>query len=467
MIRTLGPRLGEGGFADVYEAVDDLDRQVAVKIIRPSAAALSSALDHARALARLKHPHPNVVTVYALDTVTDPESGLKVDCVVMEMLEGETLSDRLEGEPISSDAVRAIGLGILQGLAYIHQNGLVHGDLHSENIMVSGTASKIIDILYRSSLALLSTASREAQIRRDVMSAQSVLQDLLQQSELGLSGVNTFHSALSGRPTLDDLESAFLGALDTSPSADVEQQLERALQRVLDAGFVEGDKYAQALANETPPQVTVALLELMVSHPKVGNLHRSYLRCLWDRLKLPQRKEVIVELASAMERVIPKGAWNAPVQSLGSFGRDAWDLLPETCRIRFESALISDVRRGHYDIFGDNSRGPGILGTWASVFWVWFSDVAPLVDNIVERLNSDWYGQNYIAKHFFRVLPLIADSPDRRERLIAAIREAVKNDAKVVIRERDNLPPEWQADINREEPSEADCPLDLDEDLPF
>src|SRR2546427_10525545 len=74
---TLGERLGEGAFGDVYEAVDELGRRLAVKIIRPSAAAFSTALDHARALARAQHP--NVVSIYSLEKVPDPDTGVPID----------------------------------------------------------------------------------------------------------------------------------------------------------------------------------------------------------------------------------------------------------------------------------------------------------------------------------------------------------------------------------------------------
>jgi serine/threonine protein kinase len=70
---TLHSRLGDGGFADVWKATDDLGRDVAVKIVRASAAAMSSALAHARALARTSHP--NIVSIISLERVTDPSRG--------------------------------------------------------------------------------------------------------------------------------------------------------------------------------------------------------------------------------------------------------------------------------------------------------------------------------------------------------------------------------------------------------
>jgi len=68
----LHSRLGDGGFADVWKATDDLGRDVAVKIVRESAVVVSSAMAHARALART--------------------TKAKVDAIVMELLEGTTLA---------------------------------------------------------------------------------------------------------------------------------------------------------------------------------------------------------------------------------------------------------------------------------------------------------------------------------------------------------------------------------------
>jgi serine/threonine protein kinase len=76
--------LGEGGFADVWKAQDELDRDVAVKIVRASGAGMSSALNHAKALARATHQ--NVVSVLSLEKVRDPDSGRMLNCVVMELI---------------------------------------------------------------------------------------------------------------------------------------------------------------------------------------------------------------------------------------------------------------------------------------------------------------------------------------------------------------------------------------------
>ena len=82
--------LGDGGFAEVWKGKDDLGRPVAVKIIREACVMMSDALAHAKALARAHHS--NVVIVYRIDTVLDPNTGKEIDCVVMELIDGKTVA---------------------------------------------------------------------------------------------------------------------------------------------------------------------------------------------------------------------------------------------------------------------------------------------------------------------------------------------------------------------------------------
>lgn len=139
-------KLGDGGFADVWRARDQLERDVAVKIIRPASQGISDALAHAKALARANHA--NVVSVITLETIADPISGIEVDCVVMELIKGCTLAAYLERGALDRDELKRIGLGVIDGIAHIHAQGMTHGDLHVENVMITEGIAKIIDILY-------------------------------------------------------------------------------------------------------------------------------------------------------------------------------------------------------------------------------------------------------------------------------------------------------------------------------
>ena len=126
-------RVGEGAFGDVYRAYDPkLDREVALKVLRPRAGSSSlesqTWVDEGRLLARVHHP--NVVTVYGADRVGD-EVG-----VWMEFIYGKTLDRILSEQGIFSveETVR-IGKDLCQALTAVHDAGLLHCDVKAQNVM--------------------------------------------------------------------------------------------------------------------------------------------------------------------------------------------------------------------------------------------------------------------------------------------------------------------------------------------
>lgn len=145
---TIGPyrieeRLGGGGMGEVYRAYDDrLERRVAVKVIRPEAGDSATARERFRREARAAAglAHPGVVQIF--DIVERPEG----DCIVMELVEGETLRRHLRrGRPSLAEAVR-IAREVAEGLAAAHAKGLVHRDLKTENVMITSDGrAKILD----------------------------------------------------------------------------------------------------------------------------------------------------------------------------------------------------------------------------------------------------------------------------------------------------------------------------------
>jgi|GEM_PF-2159385 len=125
-------RLGQGGMSIVYAAYDDeLDRKVALKLLRPEATkhyAPDRLRREAQALARLSHA--NVVPVYE---VGEHEGRV---FVAMEFVRGQTLRQWLGGVPHPWSEVERVLLQAAAGLSAAHQAGIVHRDFKPDNVMV-------------------------------------------------------------------------------------------------------------------------------------------------------------------------------------------------------------------------------------------------------------------------------------------------------------------------------------------
>jgi Tol biopolymer transport system component len=135
--------LGAGGMGEVYRATDaKLKRQVAVKILPPSLAAdpdrLARFQREAEVLACLNHPH--IAAIYGLEDA----DGVKA--LVMELVEGQTLADRIAQGPIPEDEALPIAKQIAEALEAAHDQGIIHRDLKPANIKVrpDGTV-KVLD----------------------------------------------------------------------------------------------------------------------------------------------------------------------------------------------------------------------------------------------------------------------------------------------------------------------------------
>jgi serine/threonine protein kinase len=136
-------RLGRGGMADIYEASDThLRRRIALKVLRPEVAEHSAHRSRfeqeARSLLALNHP--NVVTIHDFGKDRD------LFYIVLELLRGETLRQRLERAVIFRREVVCYARQIAEGLAAAHKRGIVHRDLKPENIFITTTGRiKILD----------------------------------------------------------------------------------------------------------------------------------------------------------------------------------------------------------------------------------------------------------------------------------------------------------------------------------
>src|SRR5436190_514171 len=135
--------LGAGGMGEVYRARDTkLDRDVAIKVLPQAFAAdperIARFQREAKTLASLNHPH--IAAIYGIE-----ESG-GTHALVMELIEGEDLSQRLARGAVPIEEALPMAKQIAQALEAAHEQGIIHRDLKPANIKVTpGGNVKVLD----------------------------------------------------------------------------------------------------------------------------------------------------------------------------------------------------------------------------------------------------------------------------------------------------------------------------------
>ena len=169
-------KLGEGGMGEVYRADDSkLGREVAIKVLPEAVASdperLARFEREAKVLASLNHP--NIAAIYAIESTTAPvdpgarlapqeegEAALgerpdhPVHFLVMELVEGEDLKERLERGALPYSTVQPIALQVAEALEVAHEKGIIHRDLKPANIKVTPEGQvKVLDFGLAKALA--------------------------------------------------------------------------------------------------------------------------------------------------------------------------------------------------------------------------------------------------------------------------------------------------------------------------
>src|ERR1700680_1593736 len=135
--------IGAGGMGEVYQAHDSkLGRDVAIKVL-PEAFAhdadrLARFQREAKMLASLNHP--NIATIYGLE-----QSGA-TSYLVMELVSGETLAERVKAGPLGVEQALKIAVQIAEALEAAHEKGIIHRDLKPANVKLTPEGKvKVLD----------------------------------------------------------------------------------------------------------------------------------------------------------------------------------------------------------------------------------------------------------------------------------------------------------------------------------
>jgi serine/threonine protein kinase len=136
----IGSPLGVGGMGEVYRATDTrLERVVAIKVLPDGITASPQTLERfqreARAASALNHP--NICTIY--DVGTDPPF------IAMELLEGETLQERLRRGLIEVPVLVDLAFVVADALDAAHGKGIVHRDIKPANVFLTAWGPKLLD----------------------------------------------------------------------------------------------------------------------------------------------------------------------------------------------------------------------------------------------------------------------------------------------------------------------------------
>jgi tRNA A-37 threonylcarbamoyl transferase component Bud32 len=440
-IEEFHKQIDDGQFANVWLATDELGREVAVKIVKDSAVDVSDALDHAVALARVKHK--NIVTVYSIDKVVDPHTDKECDAVVMELIEGTTLEDFMITAAPTIDEIQLLSNSLLDGIEAIHAAGIAHGDLHEKNVMVRNGECVIIDILYTTSLRVLRTTNKEMRLACDLFNVRKMVQNLCYMLDDGGAASRAFGSCLSGNVDMAELRAGLAKACSLSEPEKQTLRLDHFIKLFVDKSFSDTDQYAKELVNELDRDLILQSMQQILRDKLARVNRRKLLGHMWSKMSRAEKREFAGELGEYIDSDVPDENWTSTLTTLAACKNECWGMLSARCRLRLQKCIVDDMMNGRHDIYSPTNN-TGILGTWVKSFWTLFDDKKAVFDGLVLLLHQGWYSQNYVGKNFMKMLPSIAKVEGRVDEMQRAIAEAIRDDAKMVNRNQKLLPSDWQ-----------------------
>ncbi len=266
--RTLGhylirEKLGTGGMGEVYLAEDSkLSRNVALKVLPPELASSPDRRERfyreARAVAALNHP--NIVTIHSVEEADG------VLFLTLELVEGETLREKIDRGALSVHEVFEIGAQVGEGLSKAHGAGILHRDLKPHNIMVTAEGRvKLLDFGLAKFLAPGKTDPDAATMARETSPGmtlgtagymapeQALGKNVDARADLFALGVVLYEMSTGRSPFRGETLAAFFDSLlhdAPEPPSELNPDLPRDLVRVVERAMEKEPSRRYASASE-------------------------------------------------------------------------------------------------------------------------------------------------------------------------------------------------------------------------
>ena len=219
------------------------------------------------------------------------------------------------------------------------------------------------------------------------------------------------------------------------------------VNRIYEPHFVASREYAQALTAEVPANKALEVYKEAFERRSEGKIAdaKYVFHALEDMLSDEGKAETVQTIAAELATAKQHSEITSLLPILKP---EAWAHLPEQVRLRLENIIIDDCKNGTVDIFSDQLTGQ--LGTWGNTFGPHFDRREDLAGALQERMVQGWYSQNYVAKYFMNVLPLIVRGNEAVKQAADNLAyAAINNQAKLLRTELlsicVNYPEEWKA----------------------
>jgi eukaryotic-like serine/threonine-protein kinase len=347
--------IGAGGMGEVYRAHDSrLGRDVAIKILPASFAAsaqLRTRFDReAKAISALNHPH--ICTLHDVGT----EDGLHY--LVMELIEGESLAERLKRGPLPIEQVLRYGAQVATALDAAHRKGIIHRDLKPGNIMITKSGAKLLDF------GLAKSAAEERGVIAGLTAVQTEARPLTEEGTI----LGTFQymapEQLEGAPADPRTDIFALGAV-LYEMATAKRAFEGGSKTSLIAAIVSAQPAPISSAIPmTPPALDHVVRKCLEKDPdeRWQSAHDVASELRWiseagSQIGIPAAAARSRRSRKAMVAALAIIGWIAAIAAAGLFVRERIDTAPARSLFRSDLSLpASDAIAG--PVFGSIAFSP-------------------------------------------------------------------------------------------------------------